>query len=565
MRQLNSNDKLFAFLTVITVIFMIALFRVQVDVAYNEMAVPGEPQTSQTQTETTQQTTTSYIVTTKQPVSETAPVQTTETTINTSTSETEAPAFTGAWVKNLFKAYGKDLTLTLNAETHNQYTIATNTRYEYTVYHREKEAGLFILDLYELNSGDIYYCMRMDSFRTIPSALNVELYLETDSTYEYRYFSYPKGRDNMTSVLEGPFHSEETPYESPYKIYIESPVFSMVASSVNAYEKLEHGILRDLTDKSSVIQIHKDYITAELPIKKGRLTEQWGVFSKEQLVDFSNENTYSVAKIADYSRFRKWSMDGQYYITPSSYTPSGNDCFYKNTAHHVGEVFLRTQGRYFDAMSIVALYTAISDQTQDGIWPTEPESNWLREDYGIYESFYDTRFNTDAGLFLIRGWRKWKDPAFLASARAYGDYLVDFAMTHHFETENGGFLVWDYTDKDFALLPTHVSLNHLVTEMNFLYELYIDTDEPVYMLIADKIKLAVRDTYQDWPKPNKDLWYAYMKDGSYGRDDYVNLTLKDLKYSQQLFLKLHGETDPRFAYLIQSKESYLKAHNLPLY
>ena len=325
----------------------------------------------------------------------------------TNISNTSKDGLSGQPVtENLFKVFGKDLTLTLINKTQTQYTAANNTRYEYTVYHKKKQAGLLTLDFYELYSGDIYYCMRMDSETNTSSLLNVEIYLETDPAYQYRYFSYPKGRDNVTSVLEGPFNSEETPYSSPYKIYIESPSFYMVASCVNAYKKLDYGVLKDLPNKSSVIQIHKGYITAELPIQKGRLTEQWGIYSKELLVDFSDDYTKAVAKIADYSRHRKWSMNGQYYLTPSTYTPSGNDCFYKNTAHHAGESFLRTEGRYFDSMSIVALYTAVRDQTEDGIWPTEPQSDWLRNDYGIYESFYDTRFNTDAGLFLIRGWRK---------------------------------------------------------------------------------------------------------------------------------------------------------------
>lgn len=552
MRQLNTKEKFFSVIAVITVIIMIALFHTQVGVAYNKTSVTHKTDL-QSQTTDVIPVTVSQTVTTQRPVTE------------STSQKTEATVSTGAQVKNLFKAYGKDLTLTLNAEIHNQYEVATNTRYEYTVFHRGKEAGLFILDVYELYSGDIYYCMRTDSYRTIPSNLNVELYLDTEPNFRYRYFSYPKGRDNTTSVLKRPIDSKRKPFDSPNQVYIESPAFYMVASCINAYEKLDHGILKDLTKKSSMIKIQKGSITAELPIKKNRLTEHWGIFSKEKLVDFSNENTYSVARLADYSSFRKWSLNGQYYLTPSSYTPSGADCFYKNTAHHVGEVFLRTDGRYFDTMSIVALYTAVSDQTEDGIWPTEPESDWLRDDYGIYESFYDTRFNTDAGLFLIRGWRKWKDPAILSAARAYGDFLVDFALAHHFETENGGYLVWDYTDKDFALIPTHVSLNHLATEMNFLYELYIDTEEPIYKLIADKMKLAIRDTCEDWPRPNKDLWYAYMKDGSYGRDDYVNLTLKDLKYSQQLFVQIFGKRDPKFDFLIQTKESYLRANNLPLY
>jgi hypothetical protein len=565
MRQLNDNDKIFVFTACAAIFLIIALFLIQVNVIYKRAELQKEEPEEITTKETTSATTSPIVTVTKETTP--APTSATTTTTVTTTVESslsETTTIEGR-VENLFKAYGKDLTLSLISETHNQYTAAYNKRYEYTVCYKEEEAGIFILDLYEIYSGDLYYCMRMDSFKSVPNPLTVELYLDTDPSFQYRYYSYPKGRDNTTSVLEGPFDSKQKPLSLPYTVYMESPSFSMVASCINVYEKMDHGVLRDLTGESSAIQIGKGKITAKLPISNKRMTEQWGVFSKDLLVDFSNPDTEATVKLADFSRFRKWSMNGQYYITPLSYKPSGNDCFYKNAAHHVGEKFLRTEGRYFDAMSIVALYTAISDQTPEGIWPTEPESDWLREDYGIYESFYDTRFNTDAGLFLIRGYRKWKDPAMLNAVRAYGDFLVDFAMTHRFETENGGYLVWDYTDKNFSLIPTHVSLNHLVTEMNFLYELYIDTQEPVYLLIADKIKLAVRDTYKDWPRPSKDLWYAYMKDGSYGRDDYVNLTLKDLRYSQQLFSQIHGKTDPCFHFLIQTKESYLKANNLPLY
>lgn len=556
MRQQNPNYRLFVLIAVIAALFSYLSLCIQL----NDISrITDITETTVEQTETTVK---------QQPVStgESSQSETTSLTVDTETSsQTVSGAKSEVWVKNLFKAYGNKLTLSLNSETHNEYTAAYNKRYEYTIYHNNRQCGVFTFDLYEIGNGDIYYCMRTEGMRAVPSSLNIELFLQTDSAYQYRYFTYPRGRDNVSSVLEGPFDSKKTLLSLPYTTYIESDSFSMVASCVNAYKMLDNGVLKDLTDKSTVIELFEGKVTAALSIKKDRLTEHWGIFSKEQLLDFSDAEAVLTTKIADFSRFRKWSMTGQYYITPVSYKPQGSDCFYKNTAHHVGEKFLRTEGRYFEDMSIVALYVAVQDQTPEGIWPTGPESDWLSTDYGIKESFYDTRFNTDAGLFLIRGYRKWKDPVILATAEAYADYLIDFAMTHHYETKNGGYLIWDYTDKEFSLLPTHVSLNHLVTEMNFLYELYIDTDKPVYRLLAEKIKLAVDDTWSYWPKPNKDLWYAYMKDSTFGRDDYVNLTLKDLKYSQKLFEYIYGKTDPKFDYLIQSKESYLKANNLPLY
>ncbi len=468
-------------------------------------------------------------------------------------------------VKNLFKAYGDKISLSPISETFSEYKVAYHTRYSYSVNYENRLSGTLIADFYELNGNDIYYCVKMEGLSDAATELQMELYFDVKDQYTYRYYSYPKGRDNVSSVLNGPFDSGQVPLSQPYTTYAEGDGFSMVLSCVNAYEKKNNEVLRDAIDKSSVVQISDGLIKLNLFIEENYIVEHWGIFSKDLLVDFSDAETAAVVKLADFGRFRKWTMNGQYYITPVSYIPSGEDYFYKNVAHHVGEKFLRTDGKYFDIMSKVALYVAVQDQNQTGIWPTTAESQWLSGDYGIKENFYDTRFNTDVGLFLIRGYRKHKDPALLVSAEKYANFLVDYAITHNFRTENGGYLVWDYTDKDLSLLPNHVSLNHLVTEMNFIYEMYIETKKPVYLLLGDKIKLAVDDTYSDWPKENNDLWYAYMPDGSYDRLDYVNLTLKDLRYSQQLIRLIYGRDDDKFDFLIRSKESYLKANNLPLY
>jgi hypothetical protein len=282
------------------------------------------------------------------------------------------------------------------------------------------------------------------------------------------------------------------------------------------------------------------------------------------LIDLTDEEQVKIAKNADFSDYRKWSMNGQYYITPISYDPYGEDYFYHNVAHHVGEMFLQREGLYFQDMAKVALYTAINNQQHTGVWYTSPSSNWLNGDYAINDYFYDTRFNTDAALFLLRGYREFNDIALLNGAIIYGDFLVNYTKTHHFTTKNDGYLVYDYSSTLFEDLPTHVSLNHLITEMNFLYELYMDRDSISYYLTGNKIKQAIKDTYMEWPKDNNDLWYAYMADGTYNMADYVNLTLRDLQYSQQIMTFLHGNRDHAFDYLIDQKTKYLTKNSLPL-
>ncbi|MDT3700422.1 MAG: hypothetical protein RO469_13500 [Thermincola sp.] len=101
--------------------------------------------------------------------------------------------------------------------------------------------------------------------------------------------------------------------------------------------------------------------------------------------------------------------------------------------------------------------------------------------------------------------------------------------------------------------------------MNFLYEMYLATDDTAYLENADSIKLAVKDTVYNWNKPDGDLHYARLLDGTFGKQDYPTLTLKDLRYSQYLIKKTTGQDDIDFWRLISWKEQYNKNHGIPLY
>jgi len=462
------------------------------------------------------------------------------------------------------QAYGEDITISLFRKEHTNFKKAIHDKTTYTIRYEDNQKGYLVFETYQLDNNDIYYCVKVEGEGDIPSNITISLSLPVKKDYEYSYFTYPLGISNKTSILKENINSKNKKLNIAHTAYIKRDTFSMVASQINAYEEIKNEVIKDDVLQSTYISIDNGKITGKVFVKRNYIVEMWGIVSKNQLVDMSEKEQFEAIKIADLSQYRKWTMKGPYYITPSSYYPNKENYFYNNVAQHIGAMFLNTKGRFFQDMATISIYTALLNQNELGIWYTTPKSTWLYEDYKIGHYFYDTRFNSDAALFLINGYREFNDITMLKGAIKYGDFLIEYIKNHHYNTIKDGYLVWDYGDAFLLENPTHVSLNHLVNEMNFLYELYIETNKKEYLLMGNKIKIAVDDTYIKWSKPNNDLWYAYMQDGSFDLKDYINLTLRDLLYSQQLIMKIQGKKDKAFEVLITKKTQYLNNYKLPL-
>ncbi len=298
--------------------------------------------------------------------------------------------------------------------------------------------------------------------------------------------------------------------------------------------------------------------TLVFPQKKGLIGEQWSLVSTQPLIDWQHETAADNLQRADFNRARKWSIAGPYYKVPSSYYPYTEYNFWRRPAQHVGNMFLDKEGaRLFQSFSLIALYNAVEIQNEKGYWWSTPRSEWLYRSYGIDSSFYDTRFNTDAALFLVRGYQKYPDLALLSAASTYAEFLMEYAETHHHRTGDVGILVYDYGHEANPQAVTHTSLNHHITEMNFLYEMYLLTGEEAYFKMAERMRQGVKDTVDGWKKENGDLQYAYLGNGRFGMQDYPTLTLNDLRYSQRLIQKVSGGIDPDFEQLIQWKVEFL--------
>ena len=93
-------------------------------------------------------------------------------------------------------------------------------------------------------------------------------------------------------------------------------------------------------DKAENIQITSDGVIVTLPAQTNSFSEQWGIISKEKLLDWEDKEAVDAIKIGDLSRVRKWGGDGQYYFLPSGYSPYSPDGFYRNSANHIGNKYL---------------------------------------------------------------------------------------------------------------------------------------------------------------------------------------------------------------------------------
>ncbi|RXT03690.1 hypothetical protein [Ammoniphilus sp. CFH 90114] len=429
-------------------------------------------------------------------------------------------------------------------------------------------------------TGDYYYFLRYEPMASYDQPIQLQASIaSTANQVTERHLIYPPVPEPLS-----PYSIGNSTWTEPtllanegglpkHSLYFDGEDFSFHANMVNIYEPLGNGVRKEHYEDASPFYYKSTetakQLTIPLPHLEGKQVEQWGVVGREGMFKWEDEGQRELMTRANLDRVRKWTPGGVQYIPDPSYVPYEDWSFWVVPAQHVGSKFLLYgDDRFSENFAIMSLEGALHTQNEQGFWYTEPKSSWLEQDYGISEGFYDTRFSTDAAWFLLDGYRKFGDLAYLEAAERYAAFFLEFAETHHDRTRSGGYLVYDYRQGQFdgQILKTHVSLNHLVAEMNFLYELYLDTKQEAYAEMAEKLHTAVIDTTERWVKPEDgDLWYAYMPDGSYGMKDYMHLTLKDLRYSQELFKRLNKNPDPQFQYLIDVKERYLTKMGHPLY
>lgn len=314
------------------------------------------------------------------------------------------------------------------------------------------------------------------------------------------------------------------------------------------------------------------------PMKEDVYTEMWTLESQEPLVDMENpeaifqtgETSQEFWRRCQYGTNHRFLIDGYYSKTPATYSGHTANAFWLNPAVHIPYNYIvYGEDRAADDLGYIQLYMSSRSMTPEGYYKTAPESKWLKENYGIDKGFYDTRFNADMGVALIKAHQKYDEPYFLGQAKALLSFYKDFAQKNHYtfynERSEQGWLVQDYWHENGAYTPVHSSLNHQLQEMYFLYLMGAELDDFEAIQIADKLLKGIETTTDIWMKPDGDLYYGYTPDGAFDKDDYPDLTYNDMYNVQNILVDMGRSRNESLDKLMKSKKAFMDARGITSY
>lgn len=332
----------------------------------------------------------------------------------------------------------------------------------------------------------------------------------------------------------------------------------------------ESKTLTSVPEKENLLGIEKvenGYnLIFSFPHEVGLIGEYWYMKSQEALMDKIRPEQFNELLYYELGTGMRWSYDGFYVFTPYNYTPNGDNVYYNQPSSYTGASIMRNGGSSIALnYAYVTAIEGIKNQNELGYFKTNPSSEWLMTDFNISGGFYDTRFNTDFVRHLVKSYQIFPEQEIMNSITAYTDFYMDFAENNHYPTKNGGILVQDYWHEN-EHIDTHVSLNHHLAELNFLYEVYDLTKNQIYLDFAERMLQGVVDTEQEWLLSDGNLAYALHYTGDYlTLVDYPYLTYNDLYETQSLLKKYFNRENETINNLTESKKMWMDRNNVTGY
>ncbi|CAM5784416.1 hypothetical protein BBOR36S_01344 [Brevibacillus borstelensis] len=419
--------------------------------------------------------------------------------------------------------------------------------------------------IYQFKNGDVFRMYRLEGqIDSSPYVLSVPFAGE-GSTFRHVLSTDNNGQITRVWNLLSLAETNELPLVPGF---IESPSRYFWVASPIVYNPLGRTTIEEKKELALPIAVKKEWyrmhLEVQLPVKAGMVSEWWIMESSSPLVPWDSEPTANLWLGVDLSDKAKWLYDGYYYTSPSTYVPYTVNAFWRNPENYVVRSFLANPtSKAAQNMAYVMLDTAVRNQEAEGHWKTYPQSQWLADDYGIPDGFYDTRFNTGMAELLLDGCKKYNESEFCESAKRYALYLRNHASQYHYVIPGptDGWLVADYAHPT-PHKPTHVSLNHQLAEINFLWKMYMQFQDPADQALATVMLQGVTNLGERWITQNGDLHYAWFPDDTFGRPDYPYLTYNDLRETQRLYRSLYGTEQPVIAQLMKSKEMWMAANKV---
>ncbi len=440
--------------------------------------------------------------------------------------------------------------------------VATDTKEEglYQLEQVKFDDGV-ALDLYRMPSGDVLYMASAEKGKGGLRYLRLRIFAgETQpvQALDYKNQASRTGLDLKKITLKtGRYPSQS--------LIVGERVFLSTADALRPSINGTFAILRSDAVGLSIAQEDATDVppgTRELiislPAVQDKLGVQWGFLGAGPIFA-TGKIDQSALEAADLNLRRKIFPQGILDPTNIDYIPGGTDIYWLNPALYPATAAMRPENAkhpLLDAVARLGTRMALANQNELGYWYSSPGSRWLQADYGIEPGYYDTRFSTDAGMLLLGAYERYQDEKALAGAKRYAAYLIKH-MERGIKTQTG-VLLPDYwhDSKELKKIP-HVSLNHQLTEMNYLYRLFILTKDKEYLETARALRRGIDDTARQWVKPDGDLWYGRTAEGEYIRPDYPTLTFYDLQKAEYYVQQAEGFGDWVITDLRKTKQAYM--------
>ncbi|USG67059.1 hypothetical protein NDK47_07145 [Brevibacillus ruminantium] len=422
--------------------------------------------------------------------------------------------------------------------------------------------GTLQTKVYQFKNGDIYRAYRLEGQLEAQSHL-INVPVPSEGAV-FRHVMNQEGQARQWNILSL-LNLQSLPLTPGF---IESPSRYYWIGAPIVYQPLGNTTIEEKKELAAPITVKQEWfrliLEVNLPVKPGIVSEWWYMESRSPQVAWDNQPMSNLWLSRDFSEKAKWLYDGYYYASPSTYVPYTANAYWRIPENYIVRSLLANPSdRASQNMAYIMLDTAVRNQEPDGHWKSYPLSQWLYEDYGIQDGFYDTRFNTGMAEMLLEGCKLYDDSQFCDSAKKYAKYLRDHASQNHYVVSGpqDGWLVADYTHP-VPHTPTHVSLNHQLAEINFLWKMYMKFHDPTDKELANIMLYGVTNLGEKWITQNGDLHYAWFPDNSFGRPDYPYLTYNDLRDTQRLYQSLYGVEQTTIAQLMRSKEMWMAANQV---
>ena len=461
----------------------------------------------------------------------------------------------------------------------------------FKVYNELRKIGTYSITIREIDNGDKFVFNRFTN-EDFSSAEKIPITITVDDVDKYELFTFDDikverthdttfGIDPTTNV-KGLYRFKNENDEDKFNVYLSQNYIS--ESLEMKYPNGEKSTLRTLVDENKEYSIQQrgdsfqfdlELRTTAYPIieneEKHQVSESWFLLSQKPL--FKSETTIQSYK--DETNFYfikspKWNTaDGNYTKLPWSVEPFDKMAYGRNLVSLQDKIALDgyedTKDRFFYDMVINSINYLMDFKKDDKkLWETEYTSTWLKKSYGIQAPYTDTRHNENIALFLTRAGELLDIDEIKEAYVMYADFLsTQIEIGNVIETEHGYYVADYFTETQEN--KTHVSLNHALSEMNFLLKTYITNKNEKHLKTALNIKLAVEDTGTDWINPdNGNFWYQINSDYTFKDKDYPTLTLEDITKSLLLFKEMKIEYSPVWKAMIKSKLDFVISNQTPI-